>query len=143
MDLNENKLNGNGKPSSELRMHLEIYKKRKNVKGVVHTHSPYATGFSFSEKKITRFEGFGKIKTPYLNEINYASPGSVELAKEASDGLKNDDVLILKNHGVLAVGVNLSEAALLAEFVENSAKTEFVTYILSHESIPIHSKHSK
>ena len=39
-----------GKPSSEVNMHLEIYKKRPDVKAIVHTHSPYATGFAFSDK---------------------------------------------------------------------------------------------
>ena len=53
VDLDGNVLT-NGKPSSELFMHLEIYKKRDDVNGIVHTHSPYATGFSFSNKRIKR-----------------------------------------------------------------------------------------
>ena len=40
-----------GKPSSEVNMHLEIYKNRSDVTAIVHTHSPYATGFAFSDKK--------------------------------------------------------------------------------------------
>lgn len=54
-----------GKPSSEVNMHLEIYKKRPDVNAIVHTHSPYATGFAFSDKKLKRLEGFGEIKNPY------------------------------------------------------------------------------
>ncbi len=124
-------------------MHLEIYKKRREVKGIVHTHSPYATGFSFSGEKIRRFEGFGKIKEPYLNEEDYAPPGSMELAKIASNSLEKDNILILKNHGVLAIGMDLNEAAILAEFIESSAKTDFVARTLIHEPIPIHLKHSR
>ena len=97
----------------------------------MHTHSPYATGFSFSNKKISRLEGFGKIKDPYLKIIEYAPPGSRELVKSASQGLEKEDVLILKNHGVLAVGLDLDEAALLAEFTESSAKTGFVASLLN------------
>ena len=48
-----------GKPSSEVNMHLEIYKRRPDVNAIVHTHSPYATGFAHSSKKIKRYEGFG------------------------------------------------------------------------------------
>ena len=51
VDLEGNLLT-KGKPSSEVDLHLEIYKKRSDVNGIVHTHSPYATGFAFSSKRI-------------------------------------------------------------------------------------------
>ncbi len=120
-----------GKPSSEVNMHLEIYKKRSDVNAIVHTHSPYATGFAFSSKKLKRLEGFGEIKNPYLSFIEYEKPGSDELAKSASDGIKDEDVLILKNHGVICVADTLKEAKLLAVFVEETAKTQFITYMLN------------
>ena len=120
-----------GKPSSEVNMHLEIYKKRDDVNGIVHTHSPYATGFAFSNKKIKRLEGFGEIKNPYLPDIEYEKPGSAELAKSASEGIGDSDVLVLKNHGVICVSENLKEAESLAVFVEESSKTQFITYMLN------------
>ena len=119
-----------GKPSSEINMHLEIYKKNKNVNGIVHTHSPYATGFAFSDKKIKRLEGFGGIKEEYLSEVEYSKPGSIELANNCSEKLIKEDVVILKNHGVVATGINPQEAAFLAEFVEEIAKTQFITHQL-------------
>ena len=130
VDLDGNVLT-KGKPSSEVNMHLEIYKKRPDVNGIVHTHSPYATGFAHSSKKIKRYEGFGEIKTPYLAEIDYEKPGSDELAKSASEGLGSEDVLVLKNHGVICVSDNLKEAELLAVFVEEIAKSQFVTLMLN------------
>jgi L-fuculose-phosphate aldolase len=120
-----------GKPSSEVNMHLEIYKKRSDVKAIVHTHSPYATGFAFSNKKLKRLEGFGAIKTPYLSSIEYEKPGTDELAKSASEGLGDEDVLILKNHGVICVSDSLKEAMLLAVFVEETAKTQFISLMLN------------
>lgn len=120
-----------GKPSSEVNMHLEIYKKRPDVNAIVHTHSPYVTGFAFSDKKIKRMEGFGEIKNPYLSDIEYEKPGSDELAEKASEGLGQEDVLVLKKHGVVYVGESLKEAKLLAIFIEESAKTQFVTYMLN------------
>ena len=130
VDLDGNVLT-KGKPSSEVNMHLEIYKKRPDVNGIVHTHSPYATGFAHSSKKIKRYEGFGEIKTPYLSEIDYEKPGSDELAKSASEGLGTEDVLVLKNHGVICVSDNLKEAELLAVFVEEIAKSQFITLMLN------------
>lgn len=120
-----------GVPSSEVNMHIEIYKKRPDVNGIVHTHSPYATGFAHSTKRIRRLEGFGAIKSEYMAEIEYEKPGSDELAKSASEGLGNEDVLILKKHGVVCVADSLKEAELLAIFVEESAKTQFITYMLN------------
>ena len=76
-------------------------------------------------------EGFGAIKTPYLSYIDYEKPGSDELAFSASEGIKDEDVLILKNHGVICVSDSLKEAKLLAVFVEETAKIQFITYMLN------------
>ena len=130
VDMDANVLT-KGKPSSEVNMHLEIYKKRPDVNAIVHTHSPYATGFAFSDKRLKRLEGFGPIKTPFLESIEYEKPGSDELAKSASEGLGSEDVLILKNHGVICVSDSLKEAMLLAVFVEETAKTQFITLMLN------------
>ena len=131
IDLNGVKLEGDGAPSSELHMHLEIYRKRMDVKAIIHTHSPYATGFSFSNEKIPRLEGFGEIKEPYIQEVKYTTPGSNELVMSASNGLENTDSLVLKKHGVVAVGPDLDETLLLAEFIESCAKTGLITHILN------------
>jgi len=130
VDLDGNTLT-KGKPSSEVNMHLEIYKKRSDVNAIVHTHSPYATGFAFSNKRIKRLEGFGEIKNPFLPYIEYEKPGTSELALKASEGIDSDDVLVLKNHGIICVAKNLKEAESLAVFVEESAKTQFVTLMLN------------
>ena len=120
-----------GKPSSEVNMHLEIYKKRPDVNAIVHTHSPYATGFAFSDKNLKRLEGFGAIKNPYISSIEYEKPGTDELAKSASEGIGKEDVLILKKHGVICVSDELKEAMLLAVFVEETAKTQFISLMLN------------
>lgn len=130
VDMDGNPLT-KGKASSEVNMHLEIYKKRSDVNAIVHTHSTYATGFAFSEKKLKRLEGFGEIKNPYLPTIEYEKPGSAELANSVSENIADTDVLILKNHGVVCVSESLKEAKLLAVFVEETAKTQFITHMLN------------
>jgi L-fuculose-phosphate aldolase len=129
-DCNGKQVEGEGKASSELNMHLKIYRTRPDIGGIVHTHSPYATGFSFSDEEIPRFEGFGEIKDLYIKKVDYATPGSYELVELASHALFKEDVIILKNHGVVSVASNLDEAALLAEFTESCAKTGFVMNFL-------------
>lgn len=130
VDLDANSLT-KGKASSEAGMHLSIYNKREDVNAIIHTHSPYATGFAFSDKKIKRLEGFGEIKNPYIKSIEYEKPGSKELALSASENIEKEDVLILKNHGMICVGENLKETESLAIFVEESAKTQFISLMLN------------
>ena len=105
-------------------MHLAIYREKPDVYGIAHTHSPYATGFAFSAKKIKRLEGFGAIKSEYLKDIEYFKPGSKELAEAASEALKTEDAIIF-------TGETVKEAAALVEFVEEIAKTQFVTHVLN------------
>lgn len=117
-------------PTSELSMHLNIYKNREDVNAIIHTHSPFATGFAFAGEKIERNEGFGPITEKYIPFIEYKQPGSIELAEEVSMGLKNNDLIVLKNHGIVALGKTLDEASLLAEFIEEIAKTQFISKML-------------
>ncbi|MDR2967458.1 MAG: class II aldolase/adducin family protein [Methanobacteriaceae archaeon] len=129
VDLDGNVLT-KGKPSSEIDLHLSIYKEKKDVNGIVHTHSPFATGFAFSNKNIKRLEGFGPIKKSYLDYVDYEAPGSKKLAEKAVKAL-SEDVLILKKHGVLVTGSNIEEACFLAEFIEDIAKTQFISHMLN------------
>ncbi len=130
IDIDGNNLT-KGTPSSEIYLHLAIYKEKNDIGAIVHTHSPFATGFAFSNKRIKRLEGFGEIISPYLAEIDYEKPGSDELAVKSAKALKNEDALILKNHGVISTGKNIEEACSLAEFVEDIAKTQFISHTLN------------
>ena len=130
-DLLGNIKYGDGTPSSELGMHLAIYKKRPDLNSIIHTHSPYASGFAFSDIKLKKLEGFGTINNEFISIVDYAPPGSVELANCTSKLMEKENVVILQNHGVIAAEKDINEAALLAEFVEESAKTQLVSYILN------------
>lgn len=132
VDIEGNHINEN-KPSSEVYMHCAIYKSRDDIKSIVHTHSPFATGFAHSDKKIKRYEGFGSIEIPYIDEIEYIKPGTKKLAETAGKVFgenKKRDVILLKHHGIIATGENLFEAESLAEFIEDSAKTQFISEML-------------
>ena len=131
LNMDGDTLAGGDNPSSELHLHLEVYK-NKDVQAIVHTHSAYATGFAMSGKKIERLEGFGERTKPFLKMVDYAQPGTMELAQMVGECIKEEDVIILENHGVVATGENLTDASLLAEFVEETAKIQFITRVLSN-----------
>jgi len=131
IDMDGKVLEGNKKPSSETLLHLGIYKNRSDINGIFHGHPPYTTGFSMSDKTLKRLEGFGEIKNPIIPFVKYSPPGSDELARDTAEIMKNEDAVILKNHGLVTAGVDLEEAAILAEFIENVARTQFVSHILN------------
>lgn len=116
-------LEGDKKPSSEWMMHVEIYKNYPNYNAIVHTHSPIATAFAVSRKKIPLI--LIEMK-PFLGgEIEVAPfkpSGSLELAKPLIPYLKKSNSCLLANHGVVSCGRNIESAFLSAEYVEDAAK---------------------
>lgn len=121
-DFNGNKVEGHQAPSSEFKMHKAIYE-RGLAESVVHTHSPYATAFAVNQKDIPLI----LIEMiPFLGgEVHctkFAPAGSFELAEITADGLKDKNVCLLANHGVVAVGEMIEQAYIRAEYVEDAAK---------------------
>lgn len=118
-------------PSMETNLHINVYRKRCDVNSVIHVHSPYATAFAFSDRKLIRQEGFGEITSEYIKEVDYFTPGSEKLAEHVSKALVDDDAVLMKDHGVTCVGKDISEATLLCEYIEAIAKTQYITHVLS------------
>lgn len=116
-------IEGTNKPSSEWRMHTTIYQSRPDINAVVHTHSPYATGFAVANKAIPAilvemipFIG-GDIP---VAEFGY--PGTAELGHSALRVLHNRYSCLLANHGVLAIGKNIERAHICATYTEDAAR---------------------
>ena len=114
---------GGMRPSSETRLHLEIYRQRDDVQAVVHTHSIYASVASV----------IGRDIPPLIDEMlltiggpvkvgKYAFPGTQELAEEAYAALGERNAALLRNHGVVSVGPDIWEALEVADLVERLAQ---------------------
>lgn len=123
LDLEGNVRSGTLRPSSEWRMHAAIYAQFPQVNAVFHTHSPYATAFS-----VTRQDIPAVLIEAHLvlgGEIRcapYATPGTKEVGLNAVPALQGRGGCTLANHGVLAVGTDLAQAYLRAEYIEDLAK---------------------
>ncbi|MGB9838725.1 class II aldolase/adducin family protein [Methanothermobacter sp.] len=129
VDLEGNMLRG-GRPSSELELHLEVYRRRSDVNGVVHTHSPCARAFSVAGVEIEKMEGFRNLGQGEVPVVPYYPPGSRELAAACAEMMVNENAAVLENHGVVCAGETVKEALLLAEFIEELAKTRFIAGVL-------------
>lgn len=127
------------KPSSETMMHLEIYKERDDVKAIVHTHSKIATSFSVLAKPIPGviYEAatFG-LKEGYVPVAKYERPGTVELSKSVIEPIRIADMILLEKHGVVAVGTDIKDAFLKAQYVEELAEIYYMTLVINKGQEP-------
>lgn len=126
IDMDGKVLAGEGKPSSEIGMHLEIYRSRPNAGAIVHAHPPYATAFAVTGKEIPG--GIMPEVDLLLGRVpllNYATPGTPELGKgfsgyfEGSKEEKPANVFLLSNHGATTIGRSLEEAWHLMESLDH------------------------
>lgn len=114
---------GQREPSTEWRMHRDIYAKLPAAGGVVHVHSPFATTLACLRRPIPAFHYevalAGGVDIPC---VGYATFGTQDLADLALAALKDRRACLLANHGAVAWGESPEAAAMLAERVEFLAR---------------------
>jgi L-ribulose-5-phosphate 4-epimerase len=118
-------IEGTCRPSSELAMHRAVYAARPETGAVVHTHSPYATTLAVLHRPIPAVHYvISRLGTDEVHVVDYATYGTQELAENAFAGLAGTTkALLLANHGTLALGDDLDDAALNARVLEILAAT--------------------
>jgi L-fuculose-phosphate aldolase len=134
VDLEGRKLEGRRNVSSEIGMHLLIYRLRPDVGGIVHAHPPTATGFAASGLALDRplicelVVGLGCVPL-----AKYGTPGTSELADALEPLVPQYDAILMANHGVVAYSQDLQSAYMKMETVEHFAKVALVAHLLGHE----------
>jgi len=123
VDLRGKKLSGSYNPSSEIVMHLTIYRMRPDVGAVVHAHPCTATGFASAGIALDQ---------PLCSEIvitlgavplaPYATTGTMELSESLEPFIPYHDAILMANHGVVTYGEDLPRAFMRMEAVEHYAK---------------------
>ena len=128
VNMDGKQLSGRGRPSAELLSHLNIYKKRPDVNGIIHAHPPYSTGLAMTGEK---FEKFAHPETycvvGKVGVLPYATPDGNPAIVLAN--IEGHDVLVMANHGVLTVGATLKEAHFRMESLEMLAHAMTVAKI--------------
>ena len=114
------------RPTSEVLMHIEIYKARPETRAIVHTHSPYATSFAVLGKPIPAIVyevanlGLSRGRIPVAPS---ARPGTPELAQYVREAAAEADCILLEKHGAVAIDDrNIYEAFLKAAYIEELAE---------------------
>jgi L-fuculose-phosphate aldolase len=135
-DMEGRRLEGHGEPSTELGMHLLIYRLRRDVNAVCHAHPPIATGFAAAGRSLEK---------PLIAEMvvnlgpvplaPYAEPGSHELRDSLEPYVRQHDAILMANHGVVTYGTDLLTAFRRMECVEHCARITLVTELLGKQSL--------
>lgn len=119
------------RPSSEIKMHLRCYEKRPDVQSVIHAHPPGATGFAVAHKAMDMYnmiEDVAVIGSVPLTP--YGTPSTSEVPDAIEPYLEEHDVMLLENHGALAVGSDVLTAFYRMESLELWAKITINAVIL-------------
>ena len=138
VDLDGRVVEGTLKPSSDTASHLYIYRHRPDVNGVVHTHSPYATAFAALGRSIPVYlTAHGDEFGCPIPCAGFALIGDEEIGKLVVDNIGESVAILLKSHGVFAIGKSAEAAVKAAVMVEDIAKTVWIALQIGQpEEIP-------
>jgi L-fuculose-phosphate aldolase len=126
-DLEGKLLDGRGQRTSELLLHLEIYKANARARAVVHCHPPHATAFAITGTTppiglISEYEMFiGPAAV-----ARYETPGTQEFAKTVLPFVQDHNTILLANHGIVCWSDTVTHAEWLVEILENYCKTYLI-----------------
>ena len=134
VDLEGKRVAGHRNVTSEIGMHLLIYRTRPEVQAIVHAHPPTATGFAAAGMPLTEplvcevVMGLGCIPL-----ARYGTPGTSELAQTLEPYVPSYDAILMSNHGVVTYGDTIEHAYMKMETVEHFAQIALVTHLLGQQ----------
>src|SRR5437764_4769256 len=134
VNMSGRKLKGRREVTSEIGMHLLIYRMRPDINGIVHAHPRTATGFAAAGMALNQplvcevVIGLGLIPL-----APYGTPGTPELAATLEPLIPQYDAILMANHGVVTYGSDLQSAYMKMETVEHFAQIALVTHVLGQQ----------
>jgi len=134
--LDGKKVAGECDPSSELGMHLLIYRCRPDIRAICHAHPPVATGFAAAGMALNKAILCEAILTlGAIPVAPYATPGTPALSAALEPFVHGHDAILMGNHGIVAYGPDLVTAFHRVEAVEQIARVTLVTEILGKQNL--------
>jgi L-fuculose-phosphate aldolase len=114
------------RPSSEVKMHIEVYKQREDIHSVVHAHPPFATAFAVAGIPMNRNVLPEAVLTLGAVSIApYGTPSTTDIPDSIKPFIQQSDAVLLENHGALTLGTDLITAYHRMETLEHTAS---ITY---------------
>ncbi len=128
---------GPHKPTSEVNMHLGIYRVRPDANAVFHTHSPWACGVVSAGVELDKMPMFAEFVNDLGRRVTvpYITPTTQDLADCVTEASKEGDTIFMTNHGICALGVNMRQAFYRSLIVEDAAKSLVAASIVGKPQI--------
>jgi L-fuculose-phosphate aldolase len=125
-------LSGTRKPTSEMKMHMAIYRQRADVRAVVHAHPPAATGFAACRIRLDQDVLLPEVifSLGRIGFAEYGTPSTEEIPRAVEKEIANCEALLLANHGAVTVGEEVLAAYYRMEVLEMYARVRLVTRLL-------------
>jgi len=123
VNYHDYKYKGNIKPSSELKLHGEIYKTRKDINAVIHTHQMNASTVAAARREVPPIlDDMVQIIGPSVRVADYALPSTKKIVTKTLKALKGRNAALMANHGAVCAGRDLDEAFVVCEVLEKACK---------------------
>jgi len=125
-------LSGTMRPTSEMKMHLAVYRKRSDVRAVVHAHPPAATGFAACRIRLDQDVLLPEVifSLGRIGFAEYGTPTTEEIPQAVEKEIAQCEALLLANHGAITVGEDVLAAYYRMEVLEMYARVRLVTRLL-------------
>ena len=134
VDMEGNIIEGTRKASVDTEALLYIYDKMPQVNAVIHTHQPYATGLGLVMDEIPcNLSTMANATEGPVAVAAYGDPGSLSMGVQAVEAIGDRLAVVLKHHGVIAVGRDLRQALFSCVYLEEAAKTVAVAMATGRE----------
>jgi L-ribulose-5-phosphate 4-epimerase len=134
VDIDGNVLEGKRRPSVDTGALLYIFQQRPDINAVIHTHQPYATAVSLVADELPcNLTTLANAAHGAVKVAPFSSAASIDMGVKAVEYLDDKMAVILKHHGVIAVGKDLKEALYAAVYLEEAAKTYIVAKSIGGE----------
>lgn len=111
------------KPSSEYKLHTEIYKTRKDVNSVIHTHQMNASTVATARREIPPIlDDQAQLLGPSVRVAPYALPNTKKIVRGTVKALKGRNAALMANHGAVCIGRDIEEAFVSCQVLEKAAR---------------------
>lgn len=117
------------KPSSELKLHCEIYKTRPHIQSVIHTHQLYASIVAAAQKDVEVLDPDHQaiLGGTVIKAAPYALPNSKSITIDTAKAVEKSNAALMSNHGALCIGVNMENTFQVAHTLEAACK-QFIEF---------------
>jgi L-fuculose-phosphate aldolase len=123
VDMEGKQISGKRKRTSEILLHLAIYRERDDVKAVIHSHPPHATAFAVADIDLpTGIHPEAEVFLGPVKTAKYVTPGDKRLGESIKPFIKESNTILLGNHGVVCYGPDLEDAYYKLEIVDAYAR---------------------